>query len=72
MLDWNAICLIEPRLLDLARQAAELGPDDRYVNYEMVKREMSDLVGWNAGKDELRSEHAWSVALENTAMKCAP
>jgi len=70
--DWNSMCQLEPRLLELERIAIRLGRDKRYEAYESVKTDLSHLVGWGAEKEELRSDEAWQVAMQHTAMKCAP
>jgi hypothetical protein len=72
MLDWDAICRIEPELLTLEQQAKLLGPDSKYDGYESMKKRMYHYVGWGSTKEELRDERIWETAMQHIAMRCAP
>jgi len=72
MIDWPAICKIEPRLAELEQEAKSLGPDSTYRNYEAMKNRVNRLVGWEAEKEELRGADVWKLAHQNIAMRCAP
>lgn len=72
MLDWNAICRIEPGLLDLESLAILLGGDEHYVNYEKMKKRMWSYVGRGAEQSALRNQEAWDIAMEHIALRCAP
>lgn len=63
---WGTITSIEPRLLDLEHRArqARPNPGNYWDYYESLKTELRSLVGWNAAKPELRTEKAYSVAID--------
>jgi hypothetical protein len=66
-LTWVALTKLEPRLLDVIRDARAVrgGEAARWVAYERLKRRLSALVGWYAETDDatLCGQRAYELAL---------
>ncbi len=68
MLTFDGLCKIEPRLVDIHKQA--IGARQRRLDalkraslwYSRLKPEMSRLVGWRSTRPELQSGLAYDVA----------
>jgi len=75
--EWNKLIKVEPRLLDLAKQALDYKRNSRkekivcannrwygYGEWEHrgIKQQLILLVGWEAEKPELRTTAAYDIA----------
>lgn len=66
-LNWYRMKRIEPRLRDLEREAAHCRRyrGRRYwLEYERLKRELNQVVGWGASHPMLASSDAYHLAID--------
>lgn len=63
-LTFEEIVAIEPRAAELERRALAFPPDTCgvYAQQEVLKAELSELVGWHCGNPRL--EDCWDIAFE--------
>lgn len=65
---WAEVTAAEPRLLELEKKCERLAPmagPDNWRVYIAMKREWSQLVGWTAGRPEMRDSSGYDVVLDH-------
>jgi hypothetical protein len=59
---WTHLVTLEPRLAGLERRARACAGSGNWHDWEGIKRQLQQLVGWNARNPELGSSEAFDVA----------
>lgn len=65
---WEEVTAAEPRLLELEAKCKQLAPmagPHNWPIYSAMKREWSRLVGWTAGRPEMRDSSGYEIVLDH-------